>query len=179
VTWRRALFYVAVWAALAAYAFATRPGPPPAPAPAAQLPAPTDALAHGMRSSEVAEIEIQTPSAQVVLARTGDRWTVRQPVGALVQGGLVDALLASLLETPEVGSIDSDRAAEFGLNDPHLRIRLRRAGGNPLVIDIGARNPTGTAVYARVEGSPHLALIGLNAQYYADLLIQATRNAGG
>ena len=38
---------------------------------------------------------------------------------------------------------------------------------------LGARNPTQTAIYAQTSSSPRVLLVGVNVQYYADLLYEA------
>ncbi len=42
---------------------------------------------------------------------------------------------------------------------------------------LGARNPTRTAVYAKRDDRPAVYLVGLNVQYYEDLIFEAARRS--
>jgi hypothetical protein len=50
---------------------------------------------------------------------------------------------------------------------------LYQADGSVIRVLLGARNPAQTAVYARREGKPDVVLLGLNVQYYIELVIEA------
>ena len=61
----------------------------------------------------------------------------------------------------------------FGLDSEALRVRLYERGNNvPVTLILGKRNPTGTAVYAQVEGSPKVLLVGRILEYYVDRLFE-------
>ncbi len=132
-------------------------------------------------------VRVARGSAAVDLVRTQGRWSVRPPARADMSSDLVDALIDSLTTIPPVevvseGGERSDTnpgASEYGLDPPHYRIAMAIAGKPVAEVEIGQRNPTRTAVYARVAGDARLYLMGLNAQYYVDLIFeQAERGAG-
>jgi len=47
------------------------------------------------------------------------------------------------------------------------------SGGKTMKIKLGARNPPQTAIYAQTNTKPRILLVGVNVQYYADLLYEA------
>jgi hypothetical protein len=88
---------------------------------------------------------------------------------------LITAIVSSLTDTPPVELVDATGASmdDFGLSRPTVRITLGRTNQEEVVIELGARNPAQTAVYARRDGSPSIVLLGLNVQYYVDLVLEA------
>jgi hypothetical protein len=46
---------------------------------------------------------------------------------------------------------------------------------SPISVQIGARNPTQTAVYARRGDEDAIFLVGMNLRYYIDLIFEAAR----
>ncbi len=183
MTWTRAFVYVAIWLVLAAYYAATHHPPPPqpdrAPAPVAAVrPSPPPVPYLAVRPAEVTDLELQVRGRRLHARRAGARWEIVEPVGAQVAGDLVGALLGAIYDLPEV-EVVGDRMADddaFGLADPSYRVTVRRADGPPLSLAFGTKNPAGTAIYAGGDGSPTVVLLGLNAQYYIDMLM---RQAGG
>jgi hypothetical protein len=83
--------------------------------------------------------------------------------------------VSAVLEAAEVEVVSSgtDRDVEFGLDHPTAMLVFERAGGAPLRLSVGGKNPAQTAVYARADGSPATILVGLNAEYYIGLVLQA------
>ncbi len=128
----------------------------------------------------VREVRVSRSGRSVVLERAvggRERWRAVRPAGAAVPADLVDALLDALSTLPpvEVVSADGSTAARFGLKPARTVVALKTAGGAEDTVFLGERNPTRTAVYAG-KGSGPLYMIGLNAQYYADLILE---QAGG
>jgi hypothetical protein len=84
--------------------------------------------------------------------------------------------LADLLEgakTVEIVSTDPKDLAEFGLDQPKGEVILAAASKKePIDIVFGNENPTHTAVYARIQGSPKIFLLGANLEYYQTLMFQ-------
>ena len=62
----------------------------------------------------------------------------------------------------------------FGLDLPRSTLVLKTDSKSPpITLLLGERNPAVTAVYARLEGSPNVFLLGLTVKYYEELLFEA------
>jgi hypothetical protein len=87
----------------------------------------------------------------------------------------------TLVETmaAEVVEGDAGNGTQFGMTGERAtRIALYRVGHeDPVVILLGARNPTETAVYATVAGRPEVFLVGRVLQYYADGILDAVQGS--
>jgi len=164
MSWLHAIAYVVLAAVLATVYVATAP-PPPLPSTAAR-PAPA--------APQLTELLIESDAQRVSAARVDDRWQVREPAGAAIPSDLLAALVTAVLETPaEPVASDGERVAEFGLDAPRTRITFTRHNAPPAILTVGSRNPSGTGVYGRLEGNPQIVLLGLNVQYYLDLVRRA------
>jgi hypothetical protein len=105
------------------------------------------------------------------------RWAAVSPDGVALPHDLVLTLIDSLSDEQD-SEVVNDQPTEadvaaFGLDDPRTSVRLELAGGKELRVEFGAANPPHTAIYARKSASPKIYLVGLNLEYYGDLLFQA------
>jgi hypothetical protein len=118
------------------------------------------------------EISIVRGSEKLSFRRDDGRWREVAPADVRVPSDLVAALLDTLSTIPPIERLggESSSSPEFGLAPPEVRLELRGPSGTSLVVDIGRRNPTRTAAYAAVGGKADVYLIGLNAQYYLELI---------
>jgi hypothetical protein len=105
------------------------------------------------------------------------RWVTTEPEGIAPPGDVISAVIESLTTLPaiEIVSNGKDNEDQFGLVPPRMRIRLEQEGALVSTVVLGELSPTRTAVYARKSGSDDVALIGLNAKYYIDLVFENVR----
>jgi hypothetical protein len=127
---------------------------------------------------EVRSVEL-TREGRTLRAERNDqkRWAAVAPAGATLPHDLVLTLIDSLSDEQDSEVVnekptEADLAA-FGLDDPRTEVRLELADGEDLRVEFGASNPPHTAIYARKSISPKVYLVGLNLEYYGDLLFQA------
>lgn len=128
-----------------------------------------------LEPGDVREVRLAQAGRRMVSRRSGDRWAVIEPVGAAVPSDLIAAFAKALAASEEIERVagqDADPRA-YGLDDGAARVELVAESGEPLVVTLGATNPTGTALYARRAGAPDVVLIGRDVRYYADLIFQS------
>jgi len=118
------------------------------------------------------EVAIVRGAETFVFRRSGGRWEEATPADVRVPSDLVAALLDTLSTIPPIERLagKSTTAPEFGLSPPETRVELHSDGKKEQEVSIGRRNPTRTAAYAAVTGHADVYLIGLNAQYYLELI---------
>jgi hypothetical protein len=123
-------------------------------------------------------VRIEKDAEQVVFERSKDgRWIVTEPEGIAPPGDVVDAVLESFTGLPaiEIVADGIEHEGQFGLVPPRARIRIEQQGTLVSTIVLGELSPTRTAVYAKKSGKDEVALIGLNAKYYLDLVFESVR----
>ena len=114
--------------------------------------------------------------------REGERWSLAKPVGLEITSDLVEAFLDTLTTIPPIEILPATPTSgnEYGLLPALTTIEI--SSGDELLarVKLGKRNPTRTAVYASKEGEEVVYLLGLNAQYYVELIFEdITRQLGG
>lgn len=122
-------------------------------------------------------VSVRTGALEIRLERAAGGWKVLAPAGTTVAGDLVEAILDTLSSIPPIETVagTSDASAEYGLKPARVTLALADSSGQGVVVELGKRNPTGTAVYARTKGRPEVRLLGLNASYYVDLMLEDLR----
>ena len=191
MTWTRALAYVGVWLALSAIYFAGFAGPggrgtqadvdtrvaaaaAPTRAPEPETPS-RQASYLSVKPEQVVEVEVSSGKRRVRAVRDGERWRIAEPPGVSVSSDLISALIAGVLGATavQVVSVDDTRDAEFGLDVPTTRVRFATEDKSGVDLVLGKENPAQTGVYGRAAGSPEIVLVGLNARYYIDMVLNA------
>ena len=128
-----------------------------------------------VRPDDVRELRLVRGGRTIVSRRVDGRWTVVEPAGTPIPADLVTAFTDALTAAEEIDVVVAGAGdpADYGLDATAARVELVVEHGNPVVVAIGAPNPTGTAVYARRGDAPAVVLIGRNVRYYEDLLFDA------
>ena len=109
----------------------------------------------------VTELRIKSSSAQATtLRRTGDEWSLAEPVAAPADSATIDAILSTLdaVEIDRVLDENPTALAQFGLEVPTVEVTAI-AGATTHVLSLGIDTPTGTGLYARANGNPRLLLV--------------------
>lgn len=136
-------------------------------------------------ASDVTGISIVRGGRRIRMRRDGEEWGVVEPAGATVPRDLITGFLQALLTTEEIERMVSTTAdlTGFGLDERGDRVELTLERGEPIIVTLGAANPTGTALYARRESDGTVVLIGRRVRDYEDMLHNAlprgTVPAGG
>lgn len=103
------------------------------------------------------------------------RWKAVSAEGEEVAHDIVEAVVQTLAGLPVIEAVAEarDAADQFGLRNPALRLRLDAGGTSVANLALGRLNPTRTAVYVRRAGEDRVFLLGLNARYYMDLIVES------
>lgn len=109
----------------------------------------------------VVQVEVFSEGERLVCQRTPEGWQVEPNQGKIQPGAMLDFLrnLEGLVEVGEV-STGGRGLLEYGLDQPTTRISLGLEGGTAQVLDLGQHNPSHTSVYAQVDDTPRVVLVG-------------------
>jgi hypothetical protein len=169
MTWRRAALYWALFLVLGVYYVAAEREP--AGQAAAHL---TRAPFLTVPEDQIVAVQVQRGPTVVRCRRLAGRWKVVDPPDGRAPADLIAGLIANLTQLPDVEVVAQKPAdlTQFGLAPPASQLVLTPASGDPITVRLGNRNPAGTALYAQRSNSDGVFLIGLNVDYYEDLLFQ-------
>lgn len=109
------------------------------------------------------EVEVRAASGDVTkLKKTGDDWQLVAPFTGEAEQGTASSI-ASSLETLEIQKVLEEKPSSFtpyGLDPARFTVTFKAAGdAGPHTLAVGNKTPTGSDIYARVEGQPRLLLI--------------------
>jgi hypothetical protein len=177
VSWRRILLYYALAALLTFHLTAVARDRETVGKPVSAATAPfLEAV-----PERIDRVRLEDDSMAVQFERQGGRWVVTEPEGIAPPGDVIDAVLESFTSLPpiEIVSEGVEHQGQFGLVPPRARVRIEQQGALVSTIVLGELSPTRTAVYAKKSGKDEVALIGLNAKYYIDLVFENVRRQRG
>ena len=114
-------------------------------------------------SSTFEEVEVRAASGEVtVLKKANGLWEIVKPEALPTDSSEIGSLLSTLdtLEVQRVIDEHPANPAEFGLAPPRFSVAFKVAGDPAMKrLEIGRKTPTGSDLYARVEGQPRVILI--------------------
>lgn len=128
-------------------------------------------------TEDVKALVMRGQGKEIRCERRDKRWVAVKPEGTKAAPDLIAALIENLTEKQQAEEMDAAPKPEdikaYGLTDAATEIDLELADGKTVVIKLGGRNPPQTAIYAQSSLTPRVLLVGLNVQYYTDLLYEA------
>jgi hypothetical protein len=177
LTWRSTVTYWVLFAVLGGYYLAFERKPPP---PSEIQRAREKVL--NVFSDEVTAITLRRNGKEIRCERRDQRWQIVKPQSAKVPADLIAALVENLTDKQEAEEIaDKPRPEDlqaFGLTATSAELEVEVGGGKRMSVKLGGTNPPHTAIYAQTNFSPRILLVGVNVQYYADLLYAAGAKTG-
>ncbi len=128
-----------------------------------------------LETSAIEELTLQSATGQTTTARkTGTEWQIVAPVVAPADSGVMESLLSSLstLEIQRVVDDAPGSLAPYGLEPARFSLAFRTTGSStPQRVSFGNKTPTGSDLYARIEGQPRLFVV---ASYLEDTFNRET-----
>ncbi|MEO6214251.1 MAG: DUF4340 domain-containing protein [Vicinamibacterales bacterium] len=117
-----------------------------------------------VEAEKIDELTIRSESGdRTTLKKSGTGWQVASPEDggpATVDQAEVSGITTNLASVEQQRVIEENAAdlKEFGLAQPRIEVAFK-AGGREQKLQIGSKTPTGSDLYAKVEGGPKVFLI--------------------
>ena len=117
-----------------------------------------------MDADKVEEIEVKASNGdRTTLKKNGGTWQITAPKPADADQSAASSMASSLASLESTKTVDEKPASvkAFELDPPNVSVRVRLAGEKEFrEVDLGTKTPTGTDLYARVQGQPKVFLVG-------------------
>jgi hypothetical protein len=112
-------------------------------------------------AEQVTHIELLFDDEQVRCQRTAEGWQ-QLPGGRPLRAEAVDEFLGNLQKLVNLGEVDIGNASlsEYGLHPASSLVVLKLADGSTRSLALGNRNPVQTSIYAQVNETPQVVLVG-------------------
>lgn len=113
---------------------------------------------------DVREVDVASPRGHWHFVRAQDGWRATQGTATAGFEARIDSALRLLRNSgPDrvltAAEVARAGAEQFGLAPPRLRVIVSGPGASPFAISFGATNPMGLSHYAKLDGSPEIALL--------------------
>ena len=117
-----------------------------------------------MDADKVEELEVKASNGdRTTLKKNGGTWQITAPKPADADQSAASSMASSLASLESTKTVDEKPASvkAFELDPPNVSVRVRLAGEKDFrEVDFGTKTPTGTDLYARVQGQPKVFLVG-------------------
>jgi hypothetical protein len=136
--------------------------------------APTAAPLLAIPQAAVAQVKLEEEGRRVIAMRRNGAWLDEH--GRRWREDAVASLVDTLGELRPVMVVADDPAepAEYGLGPTSPRLEVASDDGRPVLrLEVGARNPAWTGLYARHAGAREVVLVGAILAWELDKLRQA------
>lgn len=155
--WLPTLVLVGILAALAAYVLLVEVKREPPPEEGAQ---PTPAPLWEFRGSDLAQVAVTRGEQTTAVERSGDTWRMTQPQTGEADSARLDGFVYAVASMKYSRTMaDVADLADFGLQEPELRVTFVLSDGTTLKASVGVENPRRTARYVQKEGDALVYLV--------------------
>jgi len=130
--------------------------------PTTETPSETSKPAFSISSEDINAIQIDRAGTTDDFTHPNDGWSIAQPIGARADQGALDGIatqLATLRVDRTLPPPALDQLASFGLAKPAMTIDFTLKNGAKHSLELGAKDFSGSSVYAMVDGSKSISLI--------------------
>ncbi|MEO8071303.1 MAG: DUF4340 domain-containing protein [Acidobacteriota bacterium] len=128
-----------------------------------------------VETGKIDQVDVRAASGEVTtVKKQGDKWQVTAPISAAADQSAVTALVSTIetLEAQKTLEENPASVSAYGLEPARFSVAFKLAGDAATHrLNVGNRTPTGSDVYARVDGQPKLFLL---SAYLEDSLNRTT-----
>jgi Domain of unknown function (DUF4340) len=139
----------------------------------------TERMALDFAPEHVTQIDLLFDGQHLVCQRTPEGWK-RSSSEAQVPPDAIEDFLTNLKKLVNLGEVEggATQLSEYGLQPPASRVILQVEGEGARTLTLGKHNPVQTSLYAQINESPEVVLIGAVVLWDMRKLMTAANEAG-
>jgi hypothetical protein len=128
----------------------------------------------------VTQIDLLFDGQHLVCQRTPGGWQ-QSPSETPVPSEAIDDFLTNLKKLLNLGEVEggATQLSEYGLQPPASRVVLQVEGEGTRTLTLGKHNPVQTSLYAQINESPQVVLVGAVVLWDMRKLVTAANSAAG
>ncbi|MEO6725800.1 MAG: DUF4340 domain-containing protein [Blastocatellia bacterium] len=159
------LLLAAVVSGILIYFLEVKPGKPrdEKPEPAKE--------AFSFKREDITGVTVTRGGESISLENQDNKWLIKQPINAAADDSAVNSLIGDLVSARierEFANPSADALKGYGLDLPAVKLDIKLKDGKTQHIDLGGKDPLESSAYARLNGSPNVAVIGSSLLASAD-----------
>ena len=129
-------------------------------------------------AEKIGQFEVIYDGRHVIGQRTAEGW--KSPDGAVLPSSVIDDFLVNLTKLVNLGEVEKGRdekLSDYGLEPPVTQITLNVEGEGSQNLTVGKHNPVNTSLYAQVNKSSQIVLVGSIISWELRKLMDALQSA--
>jgi len=138
----------------------------------------SERLVFSFSAEKIAQLDLTYDGKHLIGQRTSEGW--KSPDGAALPSPVIDDFLANLTKLVNLGEVEKgrdDKLSDYGLDPPVSQIALNVEGEGTQRLAIGKHNPVNTSLYAQVNQSSQIMLVGSIISWELRKLTDALQSA--
>jgi len=153
------LLLAAVVGGILIYFLEIKPGKPRDEKPAETA---KDAFA-GIKREEITGVTVTRGNETISLENQDNKWLIKQPINAAADDSALNSLIGDLVSARierEFNNPSAEALKEYGLDSPAVKLEIKLKDGKTHRVELGGKDPLGSSVYAKLDGSSNVAVLG-------------------
>ncbi len=172
---RRVLVFGLIAGVLGGYTYVTTPAKKPLTSKVAEV---SERPIFTFSAEKIAQLDVSHDGKHLIGKRTPEGW--KSSDGATLPSSAIDDFLVNLTKLVNLGEVEKgrdDKLSDYGLDPPVTQIVLEVEGEGAQHLAIGKHNPVNTSLYAQVNQSSQMVLIGSIVSWELRKLMDALQSA--
>ena len=145
----------------------------------AQASAETPPKILALKESDINKVDLMKSSGDVVLARDNSgNWAITAPKPLRVDQSVVNTMVSALSSLSADRLIESNAGdlSQYGLTQPAVEVAISEKGNKGQKLLFGDSTPTGSAVYAKLDGDPRVFTVATYTKNNIDKSVNDLRD---
>lgn len=151
------LLLAAVVGGIAIYFLEIKPGKP-----RDEAATPESKEAVSFKREDIVGVTVTRGSETISLENENNKWLIKQPTAAAADDAALNSLIGDLVSSRierDFANPSAEALKEYGLDAPAVKLEVRLKDGKTHKIELGGKDPLGSSVYARFDGSSNVTVI--------------------
>lgn len=127
--------------------------------------------AFSFKREDIVGVAVTRGGETINMEAADNKWLIKSPVNATADDTALNSLIGDLVTARierEFASPSADAVKEYGLDSPAVKLEIKLKDGKTHRIELGGKDPLGSSVYAKLDGSSNITVLGASLLTSAD-----------
>jgi hypothetical protein len=127
--------------------------------------------AFSFKREDITAVTVTRGGETIAMENQDNKWLVKSPVNAAADDSALNSLIGDLVSARverEFPSPSADALKEYGLTQPAVKLEIKLKDGKTRTVELGGKDPLGSSVYAKLDGSPNVSVLAASLLTSAD-----------
>jgi hypothetical protein len=127
---------------------------------------------------EITGLAITRGGKTARLENQNGKWVIAEPVNAAADESAINSLVGDVVDARIERELTAsgDQLKNYGLAEPAVTLEIKLKNGQTRRVELGAKDPSGSSAYARIDGAQNAALLPASVLTSADKSLDDLRD---